>query len=47
MTEKRIRHLPVLEDGRVIGVLSLGDLVKVIIEEQQRTIEHLGHYISG
>lgn len=47
MTEKRIRHLPIEEDGQVVGVVSIGDLVKVIIEEQQRTIEQLGNYISG
>lgn len=47
MTDKRIRHLPVVEDGEVKGMLSLGDLVKTIIAEQQHTIEQLEHYISG
>ncbi len=47
MTDKRVRHLPVLEEGRVGGVISIGDLVKAIIEEQQQEIEQLGHYISG
>ena len=47
MTDKRVRHLPVVDDGRVGGVISIGDLVKAIIEEQQQEIEQLGHYISG
>ena len=47
MTDKHIRHLPVVEDGKVMGMLSLGDLVKTIIAEQQHTIEQLEHYISG
>lgn len=45
MTERRIRHLPVVEDGRIIGMISIGDLVKAVIEEQQQTIEQLESYI--
>ena len=47
VTEKRIRHLAVIEKDRVAGVISIGDLVKSVIEEQQRTIEHLESYIHG
>lgn len=47
MTEKRIRHLPVVDDGRVLGVLSIGDLVRSIIADQQGQIEQLEHYIAG
>ena len=45
MTDKRIRHLPVLEDGRLIGLISIGDVVKAIINEQQVLIRHLEDYI--
>jgi len=47
MTEMRIRHLPVVEDNVVIGVISIGDLVQAIISDQQEEIEQLEHYISG
>lgn len=47
MTERRMRHLPVLVDGRLVGMVSIGDLVKDIIAEQQFTIEQLEHYITG
>ncbi len=45
MTERRIRHLPVVERGRVIAMISIGDLVKSVIEDQQHTIEQLENYI--
>ena len=47
MTERRIRHLPVVEDNRVIGMISIGDLVQAIIADQQEAIEQLESYISG
>jgi len=47
MTEKHIRHLPVMNDGEVDGVLSIGDLVKTIIADQQFQIEQLENYISA
>lgn len=46
MTEKRIRHLPVLDDGRLVGIISIGDLVKAVIAEQQFLIEQLEGYIT-
>ena len=47
VTEKRIRHLPVVDDGTLTGIISIGDLVKAIIADQQQAIEELEHYISG
>ena len=47
MTEKRIRHLPVMRDEKLIGIISIGDLVKSIIADQKFTIEQLEHFIHG
>ena len=47
MTEKNIRHLPVVDEGRVIGMVSIRDIVSDNIADQDFTIEHLEHYISG
>jgi CBS domain-containing protein len=47
MTEKRLRHLPVLNDGKLIGIISIGDLVKDIISEKDFVIQQLQHYIAG
>jgi CBS domain-containing protein len=47
MTEGRFRHLPVVKSGRVLGILSIGDLVKAVIQEQSEHIEQLERYIAG
>jgi CBS domain-containing protein len=47
MTGHRIRHLPVVEDGKVVGIVSIGDLVKWIVTAQQETIQHLHSFIQG
>lgn len=47
MTQERIRHLPVMEAGRVAGIVTIGDLVKWLASKQAETIEHLQAYISG
>lgn len=46
MNNRRVRHLPVLEDGKIIGMISIGDVVKAIIDDQQYTIKQLENYIS-
>jgi CBS domain-containing protein len=47
MTEKRVRHLPVVEDAKVIGLVSIGDLLKFIISKKEFDIDQLEHYIQG
>ena len=47
MTDKRVRHLPVIEGGRIAGIVSIGDLVKSVIDDQKFVIDQLHHYISG
>lgn len=47
MTDNRLRHLPVLKDGKLVGLISIGDLVKDIISEQKFVIDQLEHYITG
>ena len=47
MTNRHIRHLPITDNGRVVGVVSIGDLVKWTISAQEETIEHLTRYIAG
>jgi CBS domain-containing protein len=46
MTDKRVRHLPVIEEGRVAGVISIGDIVRAVVDEQQFTIHALQTYIA-
>ncbi len=47
MTAKRVRHLPVVDNGRVVGILSIGDLVKDALQEQEATIHHLESYVNS
>jgi len=47
MTDKHIRHLPVLEESQLIGIISIGDVVKAVIVEQEFAIEQLERYITG
>ena len=47
MSDKKVRHLPVIDEGSLIGIVSIGDLVKKIISEQKFTIDQLTHFVSG
>jgi len=47
MTGRKIRHLPVLDNDELVGLVSIGDVVRFVIEEQKSIIEHLEHYITG
>lgn len=47
MSDKRVRHLPVIDQGKLVGIISIGDLVKNIIDDQKFTIEQLTHFISS
>ena len=47
MTEKRIRHLPVLDEGNMIGIITIGDVLKTVIRDQENLIGHLEYYIAG
>jgi len=47
MTEKRIRHLPVLENKKIVGIISIGDVLKIMIKEQKELIEHLQKFITS
>jgi IMP dehydrogenase len=47
MSDKRVRHLPVIDQGKLIGIISIGDLVKSIISDHKFTIDQLTHYMHG
>ncbi len=47
VTDQRVRHLPVVENGQILGVVSIGDLVKAVIDDQAEQLEYLQRYISG
>lgn len=47
MTQRRFRHVPVIDNGKLVGLISIGDVVKAIMEEQEVTIKHLSNYIAG
>lgn len=47
MTERRVRHLPVMEDGKLVGILSMGDVVRWVMEAQAATIDQLQNYVTG
>ena len=47
MIEKKIRHLPVLEDKKIVGIVSIGDLLKIVVKEQKELIEHLQKFITS
>lgn len=47
MSKRRFRHLPVVDDGQLMGIITIGDVVKTVIDEQEETIKHLAGYISG
>jgi CBS domain-containing protein len=47
MTARRIRHLPIVEEDALLGMVSIGDLVRWIVSEQEETIQQLEHYIAG
>jgi len=47
ITDNRVRHLPVVEQGRLVGIISIGDVVKAVIADQQQTIQQLSSYIAG
>lgn len=47
MTENRFRHLPVVDHGKIVGIVTIGDVVKAVIDQQEKTINHLSSYIAG